>query len=139
MRLRPEETEVLRAAPVLLQAELGDEGDPAWARRRYVAHPNDAAADDRFRELTGPMLADARAADRDRLLATLGEPSLAIEDAEAWVRVIGDARLVLAARLGVEEDGWSDRPGVDEPTEMSVLRLLGYLQDSLVVELLGAL
>jgi hypothetical protein len=137
--LDPREIEVVRAAPILLEGGLGTEGDPDWAHRRDVAHPADPDAQDRFRELTGEMLDEARAADRDRLTATLEEPSLSLEDAEAWMRVIGDARLLLAARIGIDEDGWGEAASADEPVEMSVLRFLGYLQDSLVVELMGAL
>ena len=44
------------------------------------------------------------------------------------MRVIGEARLVLAARLGITEDGWED----DADPEMALLGYLGYLQDGLV-------
>lgn len=134
--LAPTEVEVLRAVPVLLEGGLGDAGDPAWARLRYIAHPHDSEAEERFESLTAGMLDEARAADRARLVATLGERSLSMGDAEAWARVIGEARLALAARLGIDESGWNPEPVGEEPVEMSVLRLLGFLQESLVLELM---
>ena len=143
VRLAPPELEVVRAAPILLEGRLGDDGDPdgeAHAQGNVdLAHPHDPEAQQRFQDLTGEMLDEARFADRDRLNETLEESSLSLEDAEAWMRVIGDARLLLAARIGIEEDGWGEEPVEGEPVEMSVLRLLGFLQDSLVVELMGAL
>ena len=82
------------------------------------------------------MLEEARTRDRSELAVTLGNDVLTTEEADAWLRVIGEARLVLAARLGIDEDGWERHAAGDEPVEMSLLRLLGALQEDLVSALL---
>ena len=56
---------------------------------------------------------------------------MVLEDLEAFMRVVGEARLVLAARLGIEDDGWELEARPDDP-EMALLGLLGWVQDSAV-------
>ena len=133
--LAPAEREVLRAVPILLRNSAADDGDPAWARLRSVGHLDDPEAAARFGELTAAMLTAAQEDDRDRFEATIEDDRLAPEDAEAWMRAIGEARLQVAARLGIEEDGWEEEPLEAELVEMTVLRVLGYLQESLVTVL----
>jgi hypothetical protein len=139
VRLSPAERGMLRAIPVLLSGAEPDDGDPAWARLQTVGHLEDSARAARFAELTGPMLEEARAADRELLEAGVDATSLDIAEAEAWMRVIGEARLLLGARLGIEEDGWEAEPGDDDPVELNVLRLLGYFQEMLVEALSAGL
>jgi hypothetical protein len=47
------------------------------------------------------------------------------------MRVVGEARIVLAGRLGIEEDGWEETASIEDP-EVAMLHYLGYLQESLV-------
>lgn len=136
VRLGDGELAVLGVLPGLL-AGVGGPGDPATARLDYVAHPGDPDAEATFRDLVGDDLDEARDADRRRFEATIGVRRLSEEDARVWLRVIGEARLVLAARLGIAEDGWSDRMGRDEPPQLTLLRALGALQDELATTLLG--
>jgi len=144
---RPEGIEVLfgeqerRVVALALQLVEGvdatDTDDPAAARLNYRAHPDEPEADERFRRLTAQLLDDARAEDRRRFADTLRQDRLDIEEAEAWIRVIGEARLVLASRLGITEDGWED--GMDPATaspQMLLLHVLGQVQDGLVQALL---
>jgi len=133
--LAPGEREVLRAVPILLRSVEVDEGAPAWSRLRAVGHLDDAGAAAEFRELTEGMLDDARAADLERLEETLEDDLLDPADAECWMRAIGEARLAVAARLGIEEDGWEEQAVDGELVEATVLRVLGYLQDALVAAL----
>jgi len=133
--LAPGEREVLRAVPILLRSVQVDEGAPAWSRLRAVGHLDDPGAAAEFRELTAGMLDDARAADLERLEETLEDDLLDPADAECWMRAIGEARLAVAARLGIEEDGWEEQAGDGELVEATVLRVLGYLQDALVAAL----
>lgn len=133
--LAPSEREVLRAVPILLRNADGDDGDPAWARLRAVGHLDDEAAAARFQDLTTGMLESAIDNDRDRLEATLEDDVLDPADAECWMRAIGEARLKVAARLGIEQDGWEEDPAEAELVEMTVLRLLGFLQEGLVTVL----
>ncbi len=53
------------------------------------------------------------------------------EEAQAWLTVVGEARLVLAARLGIEEDGWEELLPPERP-EVGALHFLGWLQSELV-------
>ena len=133
--LAPAEREVLRAVPILLRNTEPDEGSPDWARLRSVGHLGDPEAASRFRELTAGMLEHAQAGDRDRFESTIEDEILQPEDAEAWLRAIGEARLAVAARLGIEEYGWESEGADGDLVEMTVLKVLGYLQEGLVAVL----
>ena len=124
VRLDPAVRELLAALPGLLD-EAGDGG-----RLDYRTHPNDAEAEARYRDLVGDTLGEMRSADRAVLAATASEAEISVDDATAWMRVLGEGRLVLAERVGISEDGWEY--GDDTRPEMAVLRYLGYLQDHLV-------
>jgi hypothetical protein len=128
------ERDLLRALPEFLDGTALDDGGPAWATERHRVHRRDPGAERRYQELTGGMLDDARRTDRRLVGESLERELLTITEADAWVRVIGDARLRLAARLGIEEAGWEEAED-REPVEQSMLRLLGFLQDVLVSEL----
>lgn len=112
-------------------AEVIEAAGGADGRFEYQAHPEDPAADRRYHELVGDDLATLRAADRGTFLEALGAESLEIEQAEAFMRVVGEARIVLAGRLGIEEDGWEETASIEDP-EVAMLHYLGYLQESLV-------
>jgi len=133
--MTPGEREVLRAVPILLRSVEQDEGAPAWSRLRAVGHLDDPGAAAEFVELTAGMLETAKTADLDRLDETLEDDLLDPADAECWMRAIGEARLAVAARLGIEDDGWEESGGDGELVETTVLRVLGYLQDALVTTL----
>ena len=137
--LGDDERRLVAVALRILEDVEGDSDDPGVARLRYSAHPDDADADDRFRSLTQGMLDEARRADREALGGTLQARRISIEEAEAWMRVIGEARLVLGARAGLVEDGWEEEPGGAEetpPVEVMLVGMLGRLQDELVMALL---
>lgn len=46
------------------------------------------------------------------------------------VRVLAEARLVLASRMDISEDGWEDDLHEDDPA-VALLHYLGWLQQSL--------
>ena len=135
--LQPVEIEVLKALPDLLESVGSD--DPAAARLEYVAHPDDAEADAGFHELVDAELDHDRTADRTSFEATLESREISLEEAGAWMRVIGEARLVMASRIGIEDDGWEESIDEDADPRVAVLHVLGHLQDSLVGELTAAL
>lgn len=116
----------LRSVPTLL-----DTGD-AGGRLDYTAHPDDPDANARYRELIGDDLTRLRKADRDSFDAfVLGEPGTP-ETLEAFMRVIGDARLALANRLGIEDDGWESEARMRSDPELALLTWLGHLQNAAV-------
>jgi hypothetical protein len=127
VRLSDGEISVLADLPELIARE----GD-ADGRLAYVAHADDEGAEERYRELIGDDLDRLRAADRSTFTKALGTSSLTLEEAEAWMRVIGEARIVLAGRLGITEDGWEEEAAATRDPEMALLGYLGYLQEGLI-------
>ncbi len=134
-RLSGRELDLLRVLPDLLDAVGQDDGDdPAARRLDPPAHRDDPEAAEAYRELVAGDLAKARGGDRRALLATLERTPVVLDDAEAeaWLRVIGEARLVIAARMGIVDDyDWSDRRLAEGP-DGAVLQYLSYLQEGLV-------
>jgi len=132
---------ILAVVPPLLEAVRSTPDDPAVARLTPSAHPTDPEADREFRDLIGPQLAEARAVDRSFLAESLerdGRIDLTVDEAETWVRVIGEARLVLAARLDIRDDGWTFEDLPEDQTA-ALLAYLSWLQDSLVGTLMSTL
>jgi hypothetical protein len=126
LTVEADEQGVLRSVPTLLQ------GDDAGGRLDYTPHPDDPAADAEYRELIGDDLNRLRREDRDSFDEFVaGEPG-SPETLEAFMRVIGEARLVLADRLGIEDDGWEAEAELQSDPELALLGWLGYLQDAAV-------
>lgn len=122
-----DEQGMLFSVPTLLQS-----GDDAGGRLDYTPHPDDPAADAEYRELIGDDLAHLRRQDRDSFNDLVaGEPG-SPEALEAFMRVVGEARLVLADRLGIEDDGWEAEADMRSDPELALLGWLGYLQDAAV-------
>lgn len=136
VNLEPHAREILAMLPTLLEAVRIDE--PASRRLDYSAHPDDSEADGSFRELIGDDLDDARTADRRSFTDSISRPAISLEQAEAWMRVVGEARLVLAARVGVTDDEWERSADPSDP-QTALLGYLGVVQDALVEALTGAL
>ncbi|MFP3415909.1 DUF2017 family protein, partial [Bacillus sp. SIMBA_074] len=76
------------------------------------AYPDDPEASAEFRRFTAAGLAERKEAGARTVIETLGDAldgpvtvSLDAAQATAWLRTITDIRLVLAARLGIHQDG----------------------------------
>lgn len=133
--LTPQETSVLGSILSLLAGVDPDE--PAFARLTPSPYPSDAQANAEFRRLVSDQLEEVRQGDRGAFSASLeGDGWLSEEEAEAWLRVLGEGRLVLATRLGIEEDGWEEEADPADP-RVSLLHYLGWLQEELT-EVLAA-
>lgn len=129
LHLDPGDLGVLQSVPTLLEI-----GGDAGGRLDYVAYSDDPEAEARYRSLVSGQLAELRAADDDGFARVLQGTPVPAEDLESFMRVVGEARLVLAARLGIEDDGWE--VDIDESNpEMALLAWLGYLQDAAVAVL----
>ena len=124
------ERNVLRMVPDLLE-DLRP-SDAGADRLRYVAHPDDGEAEGRYRDLIGDALDTARREDRLEFTRTIDAETMDVSQAEAWMRVVGEARLVLAARLGIAEDGWEETINPSEGPEVAILGFLGWIQEALV-------
>jgi hypothetical protein len=130
--IQPWEVDVLKAIPALLDT-LG-RGDAAAEQLDQTPYPEDPAAADEFRRLMASELEQSRAADRSAFGITVEQApaglTLSVAEAEAWLRVLGEARLVLAAREGISADGWEEQLPDDNPP-IALLHYLGWIQQSL--------
>ena len=112
--------------------------DPALARLFPDAYLDDAESAAQFRRFTERSLRDTKLAHAATAIETLrrsGEKvTLSADEAGAWLGALNDVRLALGTRLGVTEDDDTE-PG-DDP-EYNLYLYLGYLQQSLVEELMG--
>lgn len=116
--------------------------DPALRRLIPDAYPDDAEASAEFRRFTADGLVERKLAGASALLASIGSatPAGAAADTmatlhldpptvQAWLTSIGDLRLTIATRLGIEQDGDEGSPG--DPLA-DLYDWLGYVQGSLV-------
>lgn len=150
-RFRPAEAELLLrlatdAAELAMQAADGDDelrADPALIRLMPDAYPGDPAASAEFRRFTSDGIAERKAlnarivveclarSDTSRIDITLDEAQ-----ATAWLRCLTDIRLVLAARLGIVQDGdEGDLHDEESQLRRTVYDWLAVVQDSLVLAL----
>ena len=139
VRLNASERRLLAGLVAVLESVGDADGDPAALGLQAAAYPDDPALEAEWVAMIGADLEADRSADRRAFAASLGglgaTGSLSEEEAEAWLRVIGDTRLALAARLGIDRDGWEEE-GHDDPGRAMVM-FLGYLQQELVEVLAG--
>lgn len=104
--------------------------DPAHVRLFPVAYRDDAPAAEEFARYTRPGLVDRKAANAAHVSLALDEETvrLAPDDAERWLPLLTDLRLVIADRLGIRAD---DDEVPDAPAG-EVYTWLGHLQESIV-------
>jgi hypothetical protein len=121
----------------VLYAQLGIGGasapplDPALARLLPDAYRGDAEAASEHRRFTELGLVDRKVANAMTVIRTVGTKVTVLDegDVQAWLRHLTDLRLVLAARLQIEDDG--DEGNGDEGM-LDLYDWLGYLQGTLV-------
>lgn len=117
-------------------ARVGERpNDPAADRFQVPVYLDDSESNDEWWRLMGPDLDAARKADRNIFQKTIEaeEPTtLSNEEADAFLRVLNEARLALGARLGVEvEEDYEDLP----EESRAVLGYLGMILEDLTDEL----
>jgi hypothetical protein len=112
-----------------------DTDDPALERLFPVAYRDDPDAAAEFRQYTRSGLVDTKTAKAGAVAAALlagadddGTIDLADDEAERWLPVLTDLRLVVAERLGIRDDG--DPVPDDDLGE--VYHWLGQLQAYLI-------
>jgi hypothetical protein len=111
------------------------DGDPGEKRLNVPAYLGDAESAEEWRREMGDRIEDGRAEDRKVLrsaLETDGRVMLEPARAEAILRVVNEARLVLAARLGIEVE--SDYEHLDAAGTVA-LHYLGLFIEDLTGEL----
>ena len=141
VRFTGAERTFLSGLPELLRNIDADPRDPGHARLHVDTYPEDPAAQMDMDEFSSPQLAEARTGDRERFANSLDGLAdrhiLDWEEAESWLIVLGDARLALAARLGITEPGWEEG-SMDDPDRIA-LGFLSYLQSQLTDALMDTL
>lgn len=119
---------------------IGSSGDdPAATRLNVPVYLDDPSSNVEWWRLMGPELSEARDSDRrvfTRVVGSPGPTTFAEGEADAFLRVLNEARLVLGARLGVEVEEDHDR--VPEEGRRA-LDYLGWIQEELTEELTRAL
>lgn len=110
--------------------------DPAIARLLPDAYRDDAEASREFRRLTENSLAARKVSNAQVLvgaLASSGEIELRTEAQQAWLRALTDIRLIIASRLGIENDGDDGRGETDADLMLhDIYDWLGMVQGSLI-------
>jgi hypothetical protein len=135
--LAGQEREVLTRIIDDLAADLGS------AARTSPPAYEEAGPEAEYASWTRPALDEARRADvaavRESIAA--GRDRTRLDEAAAlqWLRVLNHLRLVAAARLGIDADGWEERmpATVFEREEMAMLDVLGWMQEAMIGALDG--
>lgn len=137
--LSPEEKVFLGDVLPLL-AGVGSPGaDPAADRLNVPVYLNDPESNEEWWRLMGDDLHAARRADRavfHKMVSDEGTPILEIDEADAVLRVLNEARLALGARLGIDVEADHDTLSDDG---RQVMDYLGWIQEELTIELLRGL
>jgi Domain of unknown function (DUF2017) len=133
LRLPEHERALLREVAARTRARLADESDPAL-RRLFPSAYEDPEREREYRQLTRGQLASGRERALDVLQSTVDRPSLSRDEADAWLRALNDARLVLGTELDVREDLDWDAIGPDDPRALdhAVYGYLTWIQEQLV-------
>ncbi|MGH8927830.1 MAG: DUF2017 family protein [Acidimicrobiia bacterium] len=134
--LEPDDLDLLQQVPEFL-AGLGDPAaDPAASRLRVPVYLDDPEASAEWWRLMGSELDQARSADRSSFGLILEAASAgtvaSVAEAEAFLRVLNEARLALGARLGVEVE--ADYDDLEE-SDRAALDYLAGMQSLLLVAL----
>lgn len=131
-----DEERVFLGDVIPLLAGVGSQGDDSAAERlRVPVYLDDPEANDEWWRLMGEDLQAARKADRNVFSKVIeaGDPvTITGEEADAFLRVLNEARLVLGARLGIEVE--EDYESLPEESR-DVMGYLGFLLEELTVEL----
>lgn len=123
-----------------LLAGIGAQGDdPAADRLNVPVYLDDADANEEWWRLMGQDLEASRRSDRavfKKIVESEGPVVVDDEEADAMLRVLNEARLVLGARFGVEVE--ADHDDLPEDSRQ-VMDYLGWIQEQLTVELMRSL
>ncbi len=143
------EADLLRSVVKQMESVLeAPEEIPDTTRLFPPAYLDDPDAQAEFARLMTSDLLDAkrRAVASTAVTLDRGErkrggwrTTLSDDEAQAWLAVLNDARLTLGTRLGVTEESYEREIDPNDPDALSheVFRYLGWLEDNLVLTLMG--
>jgi Domain of unknown function (DUF2017) len=129
--LPPEERALLLEVARGLQELLAEgDADPGVKRLFPSAH-EDPELDREFRDLTDRQLRTNREEALAVVQRTVESEALSKEEADAWLRALNDARLVLGTRLELTEDfDWDGfDPEHPDAEELALYAYLSWLQE----------
>lgn len=108
--------------------------DPAAERLNVPVYLDDPDSNQEWWRLMGDDLAAAKSSDRSvfETFVSSGPVTLNAGEADAVLRVLNEARLVLGARMGVEVEEDHDKLPEDS---RQILDYLSWIQEELIVEL----
>ena len=134
LRLPEHERALLREVAAGTRLRLAAEGDDPALRRLFPPAYAEPELDREYQDLMHGQLATGRARSLELLESTVDRPSLSAEEADAWLRALNDARLVLGTELDVDEDLDWDGIASDDPRalEYAVYGYLSWIQEQLV-------
>jgi hypothetical protein len=129
------ESEIMARLAVLLDGQAADSRSPTVTSVDSPLYPEDGAASREFARFAAKERSQSRASDREqfsRKLEELGSGSIVLGDVEAaaWARVLAEARVSLAERHGLLEQGLPEDGTITADTALIVL--LGHVQSDLV-------
>ena len=139
VNLAGSEIAVLDRLGNLLSTAGVNQDDPARVRLNPRIYPEDDEASREFDRLAAKERVEGRSADRELFSEGLraareGTTTIDKSQASAWARVLSEARVVLAARSGVFEEGWPEDPMEDPEVALSIF--LGGLLEELVDQMM---
>ena len=142
VRLGAAEVAILARLPSLLGSVGADASDPAVARLHPSAYPESESDSTELIRLTEQDLAVQRRADLDVFTRALQDAADGVEisrdDAEAWLRVLESARIVLAARRGLFDLSDLSEASIADP-DVALVSLMGMYQQELAEALLATM
>jgi len=133
LSLNASEQLLLRDLLDQLEPMLAEPDDPAL-RRLFPPAYSDDESDEQYRSLVRDQLVNGRAKALATMRGTLGSETIDLEQADVWLRVLNDLRLVLGTRLDVSEEIDYEDIDIDEPRgrDLAVYGYLAWLQEQLV-------
>ena len=134
LHLPPEERELLREVARATLALISEDAENPALRRLYPPAYADPELDRDYRELTRTQLASGRERAFELLVSGVDAELLSAEEADAWLRVLNDVRLILGTRLDLTEDfDWDavDPSDPDAP-DLALYAYVSWLQEQLV-------
>jgi hypothetical protein len=136
LRLNQAERALLRMLHVELGTLLEDPDDPDLQRLFPPAH-DEPERDAEYQTLVHDQLVDGRRRALDTLEQTLDAETLTAEEADSWLRVLNDLRLILGTRLDVTEETMLAELDPNDPNtqQLAVYAYLSWLQEQLVAAL----
>jgi hypothetical protein len=134
LRLAPQERDLLRELARATRELIAEAEDDPALRRLFPPAYDDPELDREYRELTRAQLTTGRERALDLLQETADSDILSPDEADAWLRALNDARLVLGTRLDVTEEFDWDALDPHDPRapDFALYAYASWIQEQLV-------